>query len=171
MTTLSEAPKGLHALVLGASGITGWGIVNAALSYPANDTFERVIGLTSRPLSIENAFLPKDSRLHLHSGLDLSKDAPDIINFLKEIDGIEETTHIYFACEIIPSFVEWEIGSSQFGPLAYVHHGWGEEDAEKRIGENVRFIVNAVIALEKACPKMQFLTYPTGGKVSIPKGL
>jgi hypothetical protein len=26
-----EAPKGLHALVLGASGITGWAITNAAL--------------------------------------------------------------------------------------------------------------------------------------------
>lgn len=89
MTSLSKAPEELHALVLGASGITGWGIVNAALSYPAKDTFERVIGLTSRLLSIENAFLPKDPQLQLHAGLDLSKDAPDIIKYVQRIDGIE----------------------------------------------------------------------------------
>jgi hypothetical protein len=95
--TSLEAPTRLHALVLGASGITGWAITNATLSYPAIDTFERIIGLTSRPLSAEEALLPADSRLQLHAGLDLSKEADDIVKYLHKIDGIEETTHIYFA--------------------------------------------------------------------------
>lgn len=46
-----------------------------------------------------------------------------------------------------------------------MHRGWGEQDAEKRKKENVDFIENAVTALEQACPKFQFLTFPTGGKV------
>ena len=50
---------------------------------------------------------------------------------------------------------------------AYVHRGWGEQDSEQRKKENVDFVVNAVAALEQACPKLQFLTFPTGGKVSI----
>lgn len=48
---------------------------------------------------------------------------------------------------------------------AYVHRGWGEQDSEQRKKENVGFVVNAVAALEQACPKMKFLTFPTGGKV------
>ena len=96
-----EAPKGLHALVLGASGIAGWAITNAALSYPTTNSFESIIGLTSRPLSIKEALLPNDPRLQLHAGLDLSKDTSEIITYLQEIDGIEETTHVYFACKIL----------------------------------------------------------------------
>jgi hypothetical protein len=41
---------------------------------------------------------------------------------------------------------------------AYVHRGWGEQDAEERKKENVDFIMNAVAALEQACPKLQFMT-------------
>jgi hypothetical protein len=57
--------------------------------------------------------------------------------------------------------------SLTFHPLAYVHRGWGAEDSDKRKAENVNFIVNAITAVEIACPKMQFFTYPTGGKVSV----
>jgi hypothetical protein len=102
-----EAPKGLHTLILGASGVTGWAITNAALSYLTTDSFERIIGFTSRSLCIEEALLPNDPRLQLRAGLDLSKDTGHIINYLQKIDRIEETTHIYFACKIPrPSSVE-----------------------------------------------------------------
>jgi hypothetical protein len=50
--------------------------------------------------------------------------------------------------------------------IAYVHRGWGEEDAEARKKENVDFIINAVRAVEAVCPNLEFWTFPTGGKVT-----
>ncbi|KAL7919088.1 hypothetical protein ACQKWADRAFT_330032 [Trichoderma austrokoningii] len=134
----------LQALVFGASGMTGWALTNAALSYPTATTFKRVVGLTNRPLSVEEAGLPQDPRLHLYPGLDLGKDSQSIAGYLSKIENISETTHIYFA--------------------SYVHRGWGAEDSEKRVKENVEFITNAVAAVENVCPKLQFWTFPTGGK-------
>jgi hypothetical protein len=96
-------PKGpsLNALVFGASGITGWAIVKTALEYPTPTTFSRVIGLTNRPLSLEDSFLPKDSRLSLKSGIDLSGDIESIVKDLKAIEGIRATTHVYFTGELV----------------------------------------------------------------------
>jgi hypothetical protein len=138
-------PTDLQALVFGASGITGWAITNSALSYPTSSTFRRVVGLTSRPLSMEDSGFPRDPRLRLYSGLDLSQDAFSIAKYLKSTENINDITHVYFA--------------------AYVHRGWGEEDSESRRKENVDFIVNAVAAVEQVCPKLEFWTFPTGGKV------
>ncbi|TVY82657.1 Short chain dehydrogenase sirQ [Lachnellula suecica] len=135
---------GMQALIFGASGITGWAITNAAVTYPTPTTFNRIVGLTSRPLSLKDSGLPDDSRLQLYSGLDLSQSAQDISKYLKSIENIHQITHVYFA--------------------AYVHRGWGEQDSEKRIKENVDFIVNSVAAVEQVCPNLQFWTFPTGGK-------
>jgi hypothetical protein len=89
--------KPLQALVFGASGITGWAIANSALCYPTARTFPRVIGLTSRPLSIEDAGMPFDPRLELYAGLDLSQNLSSIVSYLSGIEKIEEITHVYFA--------------------------------------------------------------------------
>ena len=91
------AKTGLQALVFGASGITGWAITNSALSYPTSDTFSRVVGLTSRPLSLEASGFPSDPRLQLYAGLDLSQDAETITKYLKKIENVELITHVYFA--------------------------------------------------------------------------
>lgn len=88
----------LQALVFGASGVTGWALTNAALSYPTATTFKRVVGLTNRPLSVEEAGLPPDPRLQLYPGLDLGKDSQSVTEYLSKIEDIGETTHIYFAC-------------------------------------------------------------------------
>ncbi|KAK5109709.1 hypothetical protein LTR85_002287 [Meristemomyces frigidus] len=140
MSTSSE----LRALVFGASGITGWAIVKEALSYPTSTTFSRVIGLTSRPLTVEDARLPQDARLQLYAGLDLSKDVKSTISYLHGIPGIEHVTHVYFA--------------------AYVHLGWGASDSASRARENVNLLTSAVTAIEAECPDLQFFTFPTGGK-------
>ncbi|KAE9371307.1 hypothetical protein N431DRAFT_545584 [Stipitochalara longipes BDJ] len=140
---------GVQALIFGASGITGWAITNSALSYPTTSTFSQVVGLTSRPLSLEASGLPSDERLQLYSGLDLSQDAEAITKYLKKIKNVEQITHVYFA--------------------VYVHRGWGDEGSEERIEENVDFIVNAVAAVEAVCPNLQFWTFPTGGKESAPR--
>jgi hypothetical protein len=85
-----------NALVFGASGITGWAIVRTALEYPTPTTFSQVIGLTNRPLTLEDSLLPEDSRLKLQSGVDLSGSVESIVASLSQIDGVEKTTHVYF---------------------------------------------------------------------------
>jgi hypothetical protein len=66
------------ALIFGASGIIGWGVTRALLSYPSPKTFAHIIALTNRPLSQGESYLPIDSILSL-------------------IPHITEVTHIYFA--------------------------------------------------------------------------
>lgn len=95
-----STPKGLRALVFGVSGITGWGLANAALSYPTPDTFDQVIGLANRPLSKEDANLPDDARLKLYSGVNLSQSVEEIVKALKGIKAMEKTTHVYFSGEV-----------------------------------------------------------------------
>lgn len=90
---------GLNALVFGASGITGWAIVKSALEYPASTTFSRVMGLTNRPLALQDSFLPTDPRLSLTSGIDLSGDVESIVAGLRTVEGIEKITHVYFTGE------------------------------------------------------------------------
>jgi hypothetical protein len=86
-----------RALVFGASGITGWAVVQEALKYPNPITFDKVIGLTNRPLTKSEALLPDDERLDLHSGIDLRGGASSIEAGLRRIDGIQGVTHVYFA--------------------------------------------------------------------------
>jgi hypothetical protein len=103
----TKAPvTGLQALVFGASGITGWAITHSALSYPISTTFTRVVGLTSRPLSLKDSGFPSDPRLQLYSGLDLSQDAETITQYLKKIDRIDEITHVYFAGKVVAMVIQ-----------------------------------------------------------------
>lgn len=95
---MSNSPE-LNALVFGASGITGWAIVKMALEYPTSTTFSRVIGLTNRPLTLDDSFLPEDPRLSLIVGIDLSGDLESTVVALKRVEGIERTTHVYFTGE------------------------------------------------------------------------
>jgi hypothetical protein len=94
---MSSSNQIYRALVFGASGITGWAIVQEALTYPSPTTFDKVIGLTNRPLTKSEALLPDDERLELYSGVDLSSGASTVENALKRIHGIQGVTHVYFA--------------------------------------------------------------------------
>jgi nucleoside-diphosphate-sugar epimerase len=133
--------KGYHALVFGASGITGWAIMNNALMYPSPNTFERIVGLTHRPLSAAESQLPQVPRIELYSGIDLSK-RDTIIQKLQEVREIEKITHVYFA--------------------AYTGHG---NDFQELKRANMEILSNAVEAVEVLCPKLIFFTLQTGGKV------
>lgn len=93
---MTELNKGVQALVFGASGITGWAITNSALSYPTTTTFSRVVGLTSRSLSLKDSGFPADPGLQLYSRLDLSQDAETITEYLRKIENIDQITHVYF---------------------------------------------------------------------------
>jgi hypothetical protein len=93
---MSSSNTTYRALVFGASGITGWSIVQEALTYPTPTTFDKVIGLTNRPLTKVEALLPEDERLVLYSGVDLSSGLYAVQASLSQIEGIGGVTHVYF---------------------------------------------------------------------------
>jgi hypothetical protein len=96
-TVMSPSNTTYRALVFGASSITGWAVVQEALQYPSPATFDKVIGLTNRPLTKSDALLPEDERLELHSGVDLRSGVSQVEASLRQIDGIEGVTHVYFS--------------------------------------------------------------------------
>lgn len=86
-----------HALVFGASGISGWNTIVQALSYPTPTTFTSITGVTNRPLSKAEALLPEDERVILVSGIDLSLTPETAIEALKaKVPTIADITHVFF---------------------------------------------------------------------------
>ena len=140
-TPFDSTSKDYRALIFGASGITGWAIMNSALACPSPNTFELIVGLTHRPLSAADSQLPQDPRIELYSGINLSK-RDTVIEKLKQVREIEKITHVYFA--------------------AYTSHGSNFQELKRA---NVKILANAVEAVEALCPKLAFFTLQTGGKV------
>ena len=131
----------LHALVFGASGISGWAIVKEALNYPSKRTFASVTGLTNRPLSLPDASLPSDSRLQLASGVDLTASSDSIVDLLKsKVPHIQDITHVFFT--------------------AYIE----KPDYQDAKQVNTSLLSTAVDALEQLCPNLQVIILQTGGK-------
>lgn len=136
-----------HALVFGASGITGWGVVNALLSdYPTADAFERVTALTNRPLSVEDSQWPTSKKLSAVSGLDLlSGDQASFEESMRQrVPHIGSVTHLYF--------------------FAYLFNA----DPEKEIQINVDLLERAVTAVNNLSTKLSVVVIPTGVKVESP---
>lgn len=137
-------PLGKHALVFGASGITGWAIVNQILnSYPSADTFTKVTALTNRPLSPEAAKWPKSDKLEVVSGLDLLKGSQEELEsgMKQRMTDIESVTHVYF--------------------FAYIM----DADPEKEISINVDLLKRAITAIEHLSSNLEYVVLPTGTKV------
>ena len=90
----------------GASGITGWAIVNDILNgFPTPETFDSVTALTNRPLSPEAAQWPASPKLQVVSGVDIltSKGQEGLEAELKEkVKNIDHITHVYFFGECTP---------------------------------------------------------------------
>lgn len=91
---------GHHALVFGASGITGWSIVDQILKgYPDANTFDKVTALTNRPLSVEDALWTPSDKLQLVSGIDLNtpKGQEGLEAEMKEkIKDVDTVTDVFF---------------------------------------------------------------------------
>lgn len=90
---------GKSALVFGASGVTGWSMVNEILTdYPRKGIWDKVHALTNRPLSQKESQWPNDPRLNIVSGIDLLKGTQeDLEKELKnKVQGIEKVTHVYY---------------------------------------------------------------------------
>jgi hypothetical protein len=90
-----------HALIFGASGVSGWAVTNQALQYPTKTTFKQVTALTNRPLSLEDSRLPNDPRLHLVSGIDLTGSVSSVVEGLvNKVPNSETISHVFFTAYI-----------------------------------------------------------------------
>jgi hypothetical protein len=94
-----KMPKN-HALIFGASGISGWAITNQILNgYPSPDRFSRVTALTNRPLSAEASLWPQSEKLQMFNGIDLMTTSGQKgleVELKSKIKGIEEVSHVFF---------------------------------------------------------------------------
>ncbi|KAF2228310.1 hypothetical protein BDZ85DRAFT_255757 [Elsinoe ampelina] len=133
---------GHHALVFGASGVSGWAITSQALQFPSNNTFSQVTALTNRPLSIEGSKLPQDDRLELVSGIDLTGSVESIVSGLKsKVKDVSSVSHVFFTAYIEkPSYPEL-------------------------VEINKRLVSNAISAISKvAGSSLKAVILQTGGK-------
>jgi hypothetical protein len=89
--------EGKHALVFGATGISGWSLMKQCLSYPSPTSFRRITGLCNRPVNKNDLFLPDDARLNIVSGIDLTAPLETVIRELSKVDEIR-TVDVMFFC-------------------------------------------------------------------------
>lgn len=90
---------GKRALVFGASGVTGWAVVNEILNdYPKKGIWDGVVALTNRPLDLDQSQWPKDSRLSIVSGIDLLEGSQaDLENSIKaKVPEVNKITHMIY---------------------------------------------------------------------------
>lgn len=154
MTSNLSAPK-YHAIVFGASGLAGWGVVEQLLAnYPSPGTFAKVTALVNRPFSVADSYWPTpvEPKLELISGANLAAgSAADFTLWMREnVPEVGSVTHAFF--------------------FVYKHEM--NEDAE--VAVNRKMMVNAVEALNTLAPSLKFLAFPTGAKgygIHIPGGV
>ncbi|KAF9895130.1 hypothetical protein FE257_000032 [Aspergillus nanangensis] len=132
---------GKHALVFGASGISGWALMNQTLSYPTPSTFRRVTGLCNRPLAPEDSFLPDDPRLNIVAGVDLTASVETVTSQLKAKVPEVDTVEIVFFC-------------------AYIH----TDDFASLRQLNSDILRTATLALNAIAPNLTTIILQTGGK-------
>jgi nucleoside-diphosphate-sugar epimerase len=140
-------PTGHHALIFGASGITGWAIVNTILNgYPNPSAFSKVTALTNRPFTQEVAQWPKSDKLNIVSGLDLLKGSQSELEATVKarVADIDTVSHVYF--------------------FAYIM----DTDPAKEIQINVDLLQRAVSTIDNLSKSLKFVVLPTGTKVLPP---
>ncbi|KAK2794790.1 hypothetical protein FQN52_007560 [Onygenales sp. PD_12] len=99
---MTTTPLYHHALVLGASGISGWAFVHQILhDYPRSGTWAKVTGVTKRPMNAEEiSYWPRDDegRLQLLSGVDFADDTEEEVRgkFVAGVVDVEMVTPVYY---------------------------------------------------------------------------
>lgn len=87
-----------HALVIGASGLIGWAVVEQLLQHPA---FGRVTALVNRPLALQDTFWPTNAdgrpKLSLISGINLTCSDAEFEDSLRDkvADG-HKISHVFY---------------------------------------------------------------------------
>lgn len=111
------------------------------MSFPTKSTFAKVTGLTNRPLSLEDSKLPKDDRLQLVSGIDLTGSVDSVASAMKQkINGIDTVSHVIFT-----AYIE----KPDYAALREV---------------NTELLRTAITAVDQLAPKLEAVTLQTGGK-------
>ncbi|CAG8091454.1 unnamed protein product [Penicillium salamii] len=129
-----------NALVFGASGISGWSLMNQCLQYPSKDAFKSVTGLCNRPLSKQDACLPGDERLKIISGVDLTQSVDTVTEQLKKIENIGSINIVFFCAYIDGS------------------------DFDSRRQLNTSILCTTIESLENAGANLETVILQTGGK-------
>lgn len=135
---------GNHALIYGASGISGWAIVNAILNdYPSKDSFSKVTAMVNRPLTREMALWPDDSRLQIVSGVDLIKGTQEELErqIKEKVKDVDTVTQVYF----------------------YSYKQIDDPDSECKTNEAM--LERAVTAIDRLAPNLSYVVLPTGTKI------
>ncbi|KAK0105643.1 hypothetical protein ONS95_004171 [Cadophora gregata] len=92
-----------HALVFGASGVAGWGLVNELLkNYPNEGSFFKVTAVINRHLNFEDTYWPPPSsnrpKFQLVSGVNLLRGTDE--EFTEKLRGkvedMETVTHAFY---------------------------------------------------------------------------
>ncbi|KAL3458344.1 hypothetical protein BJX64DRAFT_266804 [Aspergillus heterothallicus] len=132
---------GKHALIFGATGISGWSLMNQCLSYPSPTTFSRITGLCNRPTRKEDLFLPEDNgRINIVSGIDLTAPVDTVIRGLSKIEEISSVDVVFFC--------------------AYIQ----TPDFESLRKANTAILHTAVSAITSLAPNLSTVILQTGGK-------
>ncbi|OAS99931.1 SirQ protein [Blastomyces dermatitidis ER-3] len=99
-----ESTNPCHALVLGASGISGWAFINQLLhDYPRPGIWDRVTGVTMRPLNEEEvSYWPEDKRLQLVSGVNFVGDTEEVLKgkLGSRLVGVGSFTHVFYLVSV-----------------------------------------------------------------------
>lgn len=94
--------SGHHALVIGASGLIGWSVVNQLLQpYPAPSPFDKVTALVNRPLNSGDSLWPRSKsgipELALTSGVNLMCKDDEFVNLLQEkVHDAATISHVFY---------------------------------------------------------------------------
>lgn len=133
-----------HALVIGASGVIGWSVVNQLLQpAPSPSPFSRITALVNRPLNLEDALWPLPGpgrpQLDLVSGIDLlCSDSEFESSLTQKVPDANSISHVYY--------------------FAFKSDG----NEEKEVKMNVGMMRRAVRAVMHISSSLQFFIYPGG---------
>ncbi len=92
---------GSHALVIRASGLAGWGVVDQLLkNYPVKGTFSKVTPLVNRPFSVADSYwpTPDSPKLDLVANVNLMEGSIDAFTAVikDKVKDIANVTHVYY---------------------------------------------------------------------------
>lgn len=130
-----------HALIFGASGISGWSLLNQLRTYPTPTAFSRITAVTNRQYSLQQAQIPQDDRIAIASGVDLRKTPEQVAEAIRsKVPDAETVTHVFFA--------------------AYIQ----EDNFEALSKTNEHLLRAAVCASEQFSSSLKSVVLQTGGK-------
>ncbi|KAF9072204.1 hypothetical protein BDP27DRAFT_1290701 [Rhodocollybia butyracea] len=138
-------PHTNHAIVFGASGLAGWGVVDQLLQgYPSYGTFNRISALVNRPFELAHAGWttnnPRGPKIQLVPHVNLMERSVEqfATDLNKRVEGLETVTHAFY--------------------FAYNQN----DDAKVEVEMNCSMFDRALGALEQFCPDLEFVVFPGG---------